>query len=292
MKRRELIRYLAAAPLLAGCKREPAAAPSERPIVSAAPASKMPVVFLAHGAPPLLDDEQWVKQLGDWAGGLPKPKAVLMVSAHWATLPAAIGATTPVPLVYDFYGFPRRYYEMTYAAPGAPELAGRVESALQSASIPFAHLADRGLDHGAYVPLMCMYPKADVPVLQVALPGLDPQAVFDFGRALQPLRDEGVLIIGSGFLTHNLREGFGGGTPQWAKDFDAWAQDRLAQRDVDALIDFRNKAPAAARNHPTIEHYLPVLLSLGASPGAEKVAFPIDGFWGPTSFTKRSVQFG
>jgi 4,5-DOPA dioxygenase extradiol len=285
MKRRELLQYAAAAPLLAGCKSN---AP-ERPKVSA---TKMPVIFLAHGAPPLLDDEEWVKQLGDWAAALPKPKAVLMVSAHWATLPAAIGATTKVPLVYDFYGFPQRYYEMTYASPGAPELASRVESALQSASMSYARVEDRGLDHGAYVPMMCMYPKADVPTLQVSLPGLDPKAVFDFGRAVAPLRDEGVLIIGSGFLTHNLREGFGGGTPQWAKDFDAWAQERLAARDADALIDFRAKAPAAARNHPTIEHYVPVLLALGASLQGEKVSFPIDGWWGPTSFTKRSVQFG
>ncbi|MFT3840877.1 MAG: class III extradiol ring-cleavage dioxygenase [Myxococcaceae bacterium] len=289
MKRRELLHYLAAAPVVAGCKQATPAPAPERPKVSA---NRMPVVFLAHGAPPLLDDEEWVKQLGDWAAALPKPKAVLMVSAHWATLPAAIGATTKVPLVYDFYGFPKRYYEMTYASPGAPELAHRVESALQSSSMDYAHVEDRGLDHGAYVPMMCMYPKADVPTLQVSLPGLDPKAIFEFGKALAPLRDEGVLIIGSGFLTHNLREGFGGGTPQWAKDFDGWAQERLAARDVDALIDFRNKAPAAARNHPTIEHYVPVLLALGASPQSEKVSFPIEGWWGPTSFTKRSVQFG
>ena len=251
----------------------------------------MPVLFLAHGAPPLLDDVEWVKQLATWAAALPKPRAVLMVSAHWAVLPAAIGATTPVPLVYDFYGFPRHYYEMTYPSPGAPELASRVESALQSSSIPYARVEDRGLDHGAYVPLMCMYPAADVPVLQVSLPGLDPKAVFDFGRALSPLRDEGALIIGSGLLTHNLREGFGG-TAQWARDFDAWARERLEARDSDALIDFRSKAPAAARNHPTIEHYVPVLLALGAASPSEKPSFPIEGWWGPTSFTKRSVQFG
>jgi 4,5-DOPA dioxygenase extradiol len=291
MNRRELLRLLAAVPVVASCKvGASAAAPAERPTVSTAP-SRMPVLFLAHGAPPLLDDAEWVKQLADWAAGLPKPKAVLMVSAHWAVLPAAIGATTPLPLVYDFYGFPRRYYEMTYASPGAPELARRVESSLQSASIPYARVEDRGLDHGAYVPLMCMYPEADVPVLQVSLPGLDPKAVFDFGRALSPLRDEGALIIGSGFLTHNLREGFGG-TAQWAKDFDAWARERLEARDSDALIDFRSKAPAAARNHPTIEHYVPVLLALGAASPSEKLSFPIEGWWGPTSFTKRSVQFG
>ncbi len=267
----------------------PSAAPRSP---SPAPASRLPVIFLAHGAPPLLDDPQWVKELSDWAAAMPKPRAVLMVSAHWATLPAALGATSAVPLVYDFYGFPRRYYEMTYPAPGAPELASRVESALQSAQLDFAHLPGRGLDHGAYVPLMCMYPKADVPVLQVSLPGLDPKAVFDFGRALAPLREEGVLVVGSGFLTHNLREGMTEQTPQWAKDFDAWAHERLQARDFDALIDFRAKAPAAAKNHPTIEHYVPVLLAAGATTGAEKVSFPIEGFWGNTAFTRRSVQFG
>jgi 4,5-DOPA dioxygenase extradiol len=288
INRRQLLELLAAAPLLGACKQPPKTPPAPRPKMP----SRMPALFLAHGAPPLLDDAEWMKQLFDWAAVLPRPKAVLMVSAHWATLPAAIGATTSAPLVYDFYGFPKRFYEMTYTAPGAPELASRVESALQSASLPYARVPERGLDHGAYVPLMCMYPKADVPVLQVSLPGLDPKAVFDFGRALTALRDEGVLIIGSGFLTHNLREGFTDGTPQWAKEFDAWAHEKLTARDADSLIDFREKAPAAARNHPTIEHYVPVLLALGASPDGEKVSFPIEGWWGPTSFTKRSVQLG
>lgn len=259
----------------------------------AASSDRMPSIFLAHGAPPLLDDAEWVAQLFAWAAAMPRPRAVLMISAHWATLPAAIGATNRVPLVYDFYNFPQRFYELQYPSPPSPELAGRVESALTSAGIAFAHVEDRGLDHGAFVPLMCMYPKADVPVLQVSLPGLDPKTVFDFGRALAPLRAEGVLIVGSGFLSHNLREGFTkDGAPQWAREFDVWAKERIAARDFDALIDFRAEAPEAARNHPTIEHYVPVLVAAAASQAGDTIAFPIEGFWGPTSFTKRSVQFG
>ena len=152
MNRRELLRYLAAAaPMVAGCKREQSApAFAMRPNVSAPQQPRMPVIFLAHGAPPLLDDSDWVKQLGDWSKALPKPKAVLMVSAHWATLPAAIGATTPVPLVYDFYGFPAKYYETKYPAPPAPALAARVRDLLRAE--PVAQDPERGLDHGAYVP--------------------------------------------------------------------------------------------------------------------------------------------
>jgi 4,5-DOPA dioxygenase extradiol len=191
----------------------------------------MPVIFAAHGAPILLDDDAWMGELLAWAGSMPKPKSVLMVSAHWEERPAALGATRPVPLVYDFYGFPAKYHRTTYPAPGAPELAARVRELLRSRDIPCADEPERGLDHGAYVPLVAMYPAADVPVLQVSMPRLDPQELFDFGKALAPLRDEGVLLFGSGFLTHNMRYAFRPGTPSWAKDFDAWAEDALARFD-------------------------------------------------------------
>lgn len=251
----------------------------------------MPSLFLAHGAPPLLDDAAWVGELSNWANSLPKPSAVLMVSAHWATRPACLGATSSVPLVYDFSGFPERFYQLQYPSPGAPGLARRVHAELEAAGVPCADLPERGLDHGAFVPLMCMYPKADVPVLQLSLPGLEPADALGLGRRLSALRSEGVLIIGSGFLTHNLREGFEGPTPQWAKEFDAWVSEALAKRDVDSLVDFRQKAPAAARAHPSIEHYLPVLVAVGASDNAA-ASFPITGFWNDTSFSRRSVQFG
>jgi len=255
--------------------------------------STMPVVFLAHGAPVLLDDATWVAELGDWARAMPRPNAILMVSAHWDRRPVTLGATRPVPLVYDFYGFPRRYYQVQYPAPGAPELAARVRALLDAGGIAHVDEPDRGLDHGAYVPLVAMYPQADVPVLQISLPGLASDPAFAMGQALSPLRREGVLIVGSGFLTHNMRYAFRPGTPTWATEFDAWAAEVLARRDFDALRDFRVRAPAASTALPTVEHFTPVIVSAGAaSERAEPVSFPITGFWDGGAFTRRSVQFG
>ncbi|HEX6241809.1 MAG TPA: class III extradiol ring-cleavage dioxygenase, partial [Polyangiales bacterium] len=131
--------------------------------------ARMPAIFAAHGAPPLLDDQGWMEQLAGWSSALPRPKAVLIISAHWEARPATLGATTPVPLMYDFYGFPERFYQTRYAAPGAPALAARVRELLRARSVPVQDDPRRGLDHGAYVPLVAMYPAADVPVLQISL---------------------------------------------------------------------------------------------------------------------------
>jgi 4,5-DOPA dioxygenase extradiol len=253
----------------------------------------MPSIFLAHGAPPLLDDELWMRELFDWASAMPHPKAVLMISAHWEASPIALGATTPVPLVYDFYGFPERYYQTQYPAPGAPELATRVRELLRGQE-PLQDVPSRGLDHGAYVPLVAMYPKADVPVLQMSIPTMEPEPLIALGRALAPLRQEGVLIVGSGFLVHNLRAlDFRRTTPEsWAAEFDAWAAEALAKRDVDALVHYRQRAPGVRMALPTHEHFVPVLVAMGASLDRdEKVGFPITGNW-IGGLTKRSVQFG
>jgi 4,5-DOPA dioxygenase extradiol len=253
----------------------------------------MPVIFAAHGAPVLLDDAGWMGELASWAKAMPKPKGILMISAHWELRPTTLAATRTVPLVYDFFGFPERYYATRYPAPGAPELADRVRELFREKSIAITDEPERGLDHGAYVPLVAMYPQADVPVLQVSLPGLDPQRLFDLGVALQPLRDEGVLIFGSGFLTHNMHYAFRKGIPPWAHEFDAWAAEALARFDVDALTDFQSRAPAVALALPTWEHYAPVIVAAAAAaaqPGP--IAFPITGFWMDTPFTRRSVQFG
>jgi 4,5-DOPA dioxygenase extradiol len=159
--------------------------------------------------------------------------------------------------------------------------------------MPVAQDPERGLDHGAYVPLVPMYPDADIPVLQISMPVLDPQELFSLGQALAPLRDEGVLIFGSGFITHNMRYAFRPGTPQWAKEFDAWAADALSRLDVDALLDFQTRAPAAEIALPTWEHYAPVLVAVGAAAGQRsQTSFPITGWWMDGAFTKRSVQFG
>jgi 4,5-DOPA dioxygenase extradiol len=251
----------------------------------------MPVLFQAHGAPPLLDDPAWIAELAGWARALPRPRAIAVVSAHWEERPLSIGATRPLPLIYDFYGFPEKFYRLQYPSPGAPEVAQRIRELMAAADIPCVDEPERGLDHGTYIPLMCMYPEADIPVLQISLPSQQPAELFALGRALAPLRNEGVLVIGSGFLTHNLRALALRETPGWAHDFDRWSADVIARRDVDALLDYRQRAPGVHESLPTHEHFVPVIVAAGAA-GDSPATFPITGFWWGGAMTRRSVQFG
>jgi 4,5-DOPA dioxygenase extradiol len=256
---------------------------------------RMPVLYLSHGAPPLADDALWTSQLAAWAGELPRPKAILVVSAHWESAPLTLGAIETVPLTYDFYGFARRYFEVRYPAPGAPELAGRVRKLLAVPGSPVHQDPARGLDHGAYVPLVEMYPDADVPVLQLSMPTLDPVRLLALGRRLAPLRDEGVLIIGSGFFTHNLTDILWGSGPDeahsWSREFDAWGGEALAAGDLDTLLDFQHTAPAAGVAHPRTEHFAPLFVSLGAGEAdLSRLRTTVEGFWG--GLAKRSVQLG
>jgi 4,5-DOPA dioxygenase extradiol len=292
MTRRNVMRLLVAA-TATGCTRAASkVAMTKRQERSSGVAT--PAIFLAHGSPLLLDDRGWVDELAAWGRALPRPRAILMLSAHWVERPITIGATERVPLVYDFYGFPAKYYEVTYDAPPAPELAARFKGLL--AGQPVAQAPDRGLDHGAYVPLKAMYPAADVPVLQVSLPTLAPTELFTLGRALAPLRREGILIVGSGFLTHNLASmDFRPDAPPpvWAQEFDAWSADVLARRDVDALLDYRRRAPGVQQALPTHEHFVPVVTALGSAidDAGALPSFPIVGFtYG--SATRRSLQLG
>ncbi len=260
-------------------------------------AERMPVLYLSHGAPPLADDARWTAELSAWSHGLPRPKDILVVSAHWEQAPVALSSTNGrTPLVYDFWGFPQRYYDVTYAAPGAPELAASVERLVTGDGTPVAREEGRGLDHGAYVPLVEMFPAADVPVVQLSMPTLDPQRLFDLGRTLAPLRDEGTLILGSGFTTHNLRwfhpgEGADVAPPAASREFDHWAAETLAAGDVDGVLDFLAKAPAAREAHPRTEHWAPLFVSLGAAcaSGSLESDSVIDGFW--FGLSKRSWQF-
>jgi 4,5-DOPA dioxygenase extradiol len=253
----------------------------------------MPAIYLGHGAPPLLEDEQWMGELGGWAASLARPASILIVSAHWQSAPMAISATRTVPLVYDFYGFPEHYYRMTYEAPGAPELAANVR-ALMPPGEPVLERETRGLDHGAWVPLKAMYPAADIPVLQLSMPDLDPAHLFEVGRRLAPLRDEGVLIVGSGFLTHGLpfiHEYFLGrpGAPQWSLDFDQWAREALDRGDTDELFAFREKAPGMPYAHPTVEHFAPIFVTLGAAAKADaRPDYAVEGFF--YGLSKRSFE--
>ncbi|MGH3498078.1 MAG: dioxygenase family protein [Nocardioidaceae bacterium] len=256
----------------------------------------MPALYLSHGAPPLADDPVWTAELATWSAGLPRPSSILMVSAHWEEAPVTLGATDQVPLVYDFWGFPQHYYDVTYDAPGAPQLAADVAGLLDRPGRRVHHEQDRGLDHGAYVPLVQMFPEADVPVLQMSMPTLDPAQLFELGRQLRPLRDDGVLIVGSGFTTHNLRLIEGGFTttehgPAWSEEFDQWASEIVATRDLDALLDFERASPDAHVAHPRTEHLAPLFVIAGASADLDEDATSvIAGYWGGLS--KRSWQFG
>jgi 4,5-DOPA dioxygenase extradiol len=254
---------------------------------------RMPAIYLGHGAPPLLEDPVWMAELGAWSAAMPRPASILIVSAHWESQPISLSATTRVPLVYDFYGFPEHYYQMRYDAPGAPQLAERVAALMPRGEAVVRH-EGRGLDHGAWVPLKAMYPEADIPVLQMSMPDLDPAHLFDVGRRLSGLRDEGVLIVGSGFLTHGLpfiHEYFLGkpGAPQWSIDFDQWARDALNRGDIDELFAFREKAPGMPWAHPTVEHFAPLFVTLGAAATPDEAPdYTIEGYF--YGLSKRSFQ--
>jgi 4,5-DOPA dioxygenase extradiol len=254
----------------------------------------MPALYLSHGAPPLFDDAGWIEQLFAWAQALPRPTAILIVSAHWESAPLSLSASAPgTPLVYDFAGFDRRYFEMTYPTPDAGALASRVAAAMPDTEPVHQH-GSRGLDHGAWVPLKVMYPDGDVPVLQMSMPTHDPVRLLDIGRRLRALRHEGVLIIGSGFMTHGLpyltRDMIvENKVPAWSSDFDQWAADALARGDLDTLASYRSKAPALGFAHPTVEHYTPLFITLGAATDAEQpVQTTIEGYF--LGLSKRSFQ--
>lgn len=225
----------------------------------------LPAAFVSHGIPVTLDDPEWLRDLYDWGRSMPKPRAIVVVSAHWENAPAAIsGAAAGTPLYYDYSGVHPRYFELTYETPDATALARQIAGAL-GLTTPVHHFVDRGLDHGAFIPLMAMYPAADVPVVQLSMPSLDPEALLDLGARLQSLRHEGVLVLGSGFMTHSFEAFRNPGLASTLKAFDEWAADAIARGDVDALIDYRAKGPAAHVAHPTADHFVPLLLALGAS---------------------------
>jgi 4,5-DOPA dioxygenase extradiol len=230
----------------------------------------MPSLFLSHGAPTLpLTDSPARDFLRRFGGMLPRPKAILMVSAHWETAAPTVSSVALNETIHDFYGFPRPLYEMRYPAPGAPQVAARVAELLQANGIGCGTDHRRGLDHGAWVPLLLMYPQADVPVLQLSIQtDLGPAHHLRLGRALAPLREDDVLVIASGSFTHNLSEFRGRASddpaPDWVNGFADWFDAALAGQRTDDLIDYRRKAPFATKNHPSEEHLLPLYVALGA----------------------------
>ncbi len=228
----------------------------------------LPALFLSHGAPTLaVEETDATRAWAALAAGLPRPAAILAVSAHWDTPAPRAGSAERPQTIHDFHGFPPALYAQRYPAPGAPGLARRVASLLEAAGLECALDPARGLDHGAWVPLRWMYPAADIPVTQLSVQSrLGPAHHHALGRVLAPLRDEGVLVLASGGIVHNLREiAWGPAEPAaWAAAFDTWVADRVAAGDVAALLDYRRAAPQALRSHPTDEHLEPFFVALGA----------------------------
>jgi 4,5-DOPA dioxygenase extradiol len=231
-------------------------------------------LFISHGAPTLLVEDsparRYLSGLGKQFGS---PKAILVVSAHHNSRGESVAVTTSAKpeTVYDFSGFPEALYQITYPAPGDPELASQVISRLKDAGLTAVGDASRGFDHGAWVPLHLMYPDADVPVLQVSINmRKSPQWHYDLGLALAPLRHEGILIIGSGGATHNLRAFFEGDnkldaeSPEWVTTFADWLSERIGAGDVSAILDAVESGPDGHRNHPTMDHILPLFVAMGA----------------------------
>ncbi|MGE0559504.1 MAG: dioxygenase [Burkholderiales bacterium] len=248
---------------------------------------RLPALFVSHGAPTLALEpgptRGFLAQLG---AGLPRPEAMLVVSAHWETAVPAVSTAPQPETIHDFYGFPPELYRMRYPAPGAAEPAQQALRLLSAAGLDAMAAPGRGLDHGAWVPLMLMYPDADIPVAQIGVQTqLGPAHHFRLGEALRPLRDAGVLIIGSGSVTHNLREfgghGYDAPPPDWVSAFNDWLAGRLASGDAAGLLDYRSAAPHAARNHPTEEHLLPLFAAYGAgTPGMQPQRIHAGYTWG------------
>ena len=237
----------------------------------------MPALFVSHGSPMLLlEDGSARRFLAGYATDLPRPRAILVASAHWETPAPRLTAGAHPETIHDFGGFPPALFRMRYPAPGDPALAERAAGLLRAAGLPADLDGRRGFDHGCWVPLSLIFPEADIPVVQLSLQShLGAEHHYRMGEALRPLRDDGVLIVGSGSLTHNLMLLQRGAPedqppPAWALAFEQWIADRVAAGDVAALLDWRARAPNAAAAHPSDEHFLPFFVALGAALPGER----------------------
>jgi 4,5-DOPA dioxygenase extradiol len=255
--------------------------------------ARLPTIFVSHGSPmhavePGPAGVAW-SRLGR---ELPRPAAIVVASAHWETAQPALTGTSAPDTIHDFDGFPRALHEIRYPAPGAPAVARRARDLLEGAGLPTQIDEQRGLDHGAWSPLLHIYPAADIAVVQLSVqPGRGGDHHLAVGRALQPLRDEGVLVLGSGHMTHNLREYFSAlrdpsarvhasSAPGYVTEFREWVRERLQSHELDELAVYETRAPGAQRAHPTPEHFLPLLVAAGAAGDyrqAQRVLDYVDG---------------
>lgn len=252
----------------------------------------MPSLFVSHGAPFLALDKKKGQTYQQWAHSLPTPKAILVFSAHWESHRLQFGeCVTHNQLIYDFYGFPEPYYQLQYPAPGAEWLASQIKNL--STHLKDIKVTNRGLDHGVWVPFLHMWPGADIPILQMSLPSsLTNQGLYQLGQQLAPLREQGVLIVTSGMITHNLGEWnpqHQGKPVEWALAFNDWLKKTLIQKDISSLLNWETRAPNAVRNHPTPEHFRPLLISAGVT-GIGNVNFMTEGF-DDGIFSTLSIQF-
>ena len=229
----------------------------------------LPVLFLSHGAPTLpfdpIEARNFFIQLGF---DLPKPKAIVVFSAHWYERRPTVSASASPATLHDYFGFPKDLYEMNYPAAGDPQLAVKIATLLNDQDIPSLLDHQRGLDHGAWNPLLLMFPKADIPVLQISLiTGASEATHFALGKALLSLRKEGILFIASGGAVHNLRamDWQNGETPLWAKEFDLWLREKIEAGDHNALLNYKSQAPNASLAHPIDDHLMPIFCALGAA---------------------------
>ncbi len=233
-------------------------------------ATCQPVVFVSHGAPTLaLEPGPARGALAALGASLPRPLSILVVSAHWGTAGPELDVSPHPQTIHDFYGFPQALYEMRYPAPGAPALAARAGELFAAAGLA-TKTVERGLDHGAWVPLMLMFPDAGIPVAQLSVQAArGPGHHWRLGELLRPLREAGVLILASGSVTHNLgefgRHRYDSEPPAWVSGFNDWLHGRLLAGEREALLDYRRLAPDAVRNHPTEEHLLPLFVAAGAA---------------------------
>ena len=239
----------------------------------------LPTLFLSHGSPMHAIEPGAVRSVWEGLGrALPRPMAVLIASAHWETDVPALTAATKPETIHDFYGFPKPLYQVQYPAPGAPDVASRAMELLEKENLRAVADAQRGLDHGAWSPLLYMYPAADIPVVQVSVQTeLGTRHHLALGRALAPLAHEGVLILGSGHMTHNLGERSNGGPAAYVVEFQHWVKRRIEEHDLEGLADYRKLTPHGVRAHPTDEHFLPLFVALGAAREGYKAERLYDG---------------
>lgn len=256
---------------------------------------KLPVLFIGHGSPMnAIEENAYTKSLNKLGRDLPRPEMILCISAHWMTRGTYVTAMENPKTIHDFYGFPKELFDVQYPAPGSPELANAIHTESQDPVIGEDH-GEWGLDHGTWAVLKHMYPEADIPVVQLSLDMTKgPEYHFELGVKLRELRERGVLIVGSGNIVHNLKlvnwKDKDSGLP-WAEEFDLWAKEKMEQRDFESLQKNFLDTEAGRLSVPTMDHYYPLLYTLGASDEGDKISYPYEGLE-LGSMSMRSVQFG